>query len=100
MGADGKPDGPSLEPLIQFGIAGPSSPSRSTSSCASWSAHGIANWGWAIIVFTVIFTLVMLPTRIMMTKSSFKMMRIQPKVDAIKKRYRAPEDERPQAQPR
>ena len=29
----------------------------------------------------------MLPTRFMMMKSSLKMMRIQPKVDAIKKRY-------------
>ncbi len=29
----------------------------------------------------------MLPTRFMMMKSSLKMMRIQPKVEAIKKRY-------------
>jgi YidC/Oxa1 family membrane protein insertase len=87
MGADGKPDGPSLEPLIEFGfwsfIAKP----------LYWILrflvqHGIANWGWAIIVFTAIFTLVLLPSRIMMTKSSLKMMRIQPKVDAIKNRYR------------
>ena len=86
MGADGKPDGPSLEPLIEFGF---------------WAflakplyiilrfmvSHGIPNWGWAIIVFTLVFTLALLPTRIMMTKSSLKMMRIQPKLDAIKKRY-------------
>ncbi len=49
--------------------------------------HGIGNWGWAIIVFTIIFSLVMLPTRFMMMKSSLKMMRIQPKVDEIKRRY-------------
>ena len=52
--------------------------------------HGRArhrNWGWAIILSTVIFNLALLPTRFMMTKSSLKMMRIQPKVDAIKKRY-------------
>ena len=49
--------------------------------------HGIGNWGWAIILSTVIFNLTLLPTRLMMTKSSLKMMRIQPKVDAIKKRY-------------
>jgi YidC/Oxa1 family membrane protein insertase len=85
-GVDGKPDGPSLEPLIQFGL---------------WAfiakplylllrfmvLHGIGNWGWAIILSTVIFNLTLLPTRLMMTKSSLKMMRIQPKVDAIKKRY-------------
>jgi YidC/Oxa1 family membrane protein insertase len=86
MGADGKPDGPSLEPLIEFGF---------------WTflakplyiilrfmvSHGISNWGWAIILFTTVFTLVLLPSRIMMTKSSLKMMRVQPKLDAIKKRY-------------
>jgi YidC/Oxa1 family membrane protein insertase len=86
MGADGKPDGPSLEPLIEFGF---------------WTflakplyivlrfmvSHGISNWGWAIILFTTIFTVILLPSRIMMTKSSLKMMRIQPKLDAIKKRY-------------
>jgi YidC/Oxa1 family membrane protein insertase len=87
MGADGKPDGPSLEPLIEFGfwtfIAKP----------LYWILrflvqHGIPNWGWAIIAFTAIFTIVLLPSRIWMTKSQLKMMRIQPKVDAIKNRYR------------
>jgi YidC/Oxa1 family membrane protein insertase len=86
MGAEGKPNGPSLEPLIEFGF---------------WTflakplyvilrfmvSHGISNWGWAIILFTTIFTVILLPSRIMMTKSSLKMMRIQPKLDAIKKRY-------------
>lgn len=85
-GNDGKPTGPTLEPLIQFGM---------------WSIiakplyvalrflyeHGIGNWGWAIIVITVIFNLALMPTRIKMMKSSLKMMRIQPKVEALKKRY-------------
>jgi YidC/Oxa1 family membrane protein insertase len=86
IGADGKPTGPSLESLIQFGwmtvIAKPL-----YIVLRFMVEHGIGNWGWAIIVFTVIFSLVMLPTRFMMMKSSLKMMRIQPKVDAIKKRY-------------
>ena len=86
MGADGKPDGPSLEPLIEFGfwtfIAKPL-----YIILRLMVTHGISNWGWAIIVFTTLFTLVLLPTRILMTRSSLKMMRIQPKVDAIKKRY-------------
>ncbi len=87
IGPDGKPSGPNLQPLIQFG---------------SWLGiiakflyvvlrfmveHGIGNWGWAIILFTVLFTLLVLPARLMMTKSSLKMMRVQPKADAIKKRY-------------
>lgn len=88
-GAGGKPTGPSLEPLIQYtwlafiakpiyyalrylrGLLGP----------------GDYNWGWAIIIVTFIINLCMLPTRYLMLKSSFKMMRIQDKVTALKKRY-------------
>lgn len=87
IGPDGKANGPTLQPLIQFG---------------SWLGiiakflyvvlrfmveHGMGSWGWAIIIFTVVFTLLMLPARLMMTKSSLKMMRVQPKADAIKRRY-------------
>ncbi len=83
---DGKPDGPSLSPLIQYGwmtvIAKPL-----YIILRFMVRMGISNWGWAIILFTAIFNLILLPTRLMMTKSSLKMMRIQPKVDAIKKRY-------------
>jgi YidC/Oxa1 family membrane protein insertase len=49
--------------------------------------HVIGNWGWAIIILTVIFNLVMFWPRITSMKSSLKMMRVQPKVDALKKRY-------------
>jgi YidC/Oxa1 family membrane protein insertase len=85
-GADGKPTGQSLEPLIQFGwltvIAKPL-----YLALRYLYEHGVGNWGWAIIIVTVIFNLLMLPTRFMMMKSSLKMMRIQPKVEALKKRY-------------
>jgi YidC/Oxa1 family membrane protein insertase len=87
--ADGKPDGPTLESLIQYGmwtiIAKP------LYLALRWLHNllgsGAYNWGWAIIIITVIFNLVLLPTRFMMMKSSLKMMRIQPKVEALKKRY-------------
>jgi YidC/Oxa1 family membrane protein insertase len=85
-GADGKPTGQSLEPLIPFGwltvIAKPL-----YLALRYLYEHGIPNWGWSIIVVTVLFNLLMLPTRFMMMKSSLKMMRIQPKVEALKKRY-------------
>ena len=48
---------------------------------------GINNWGWAIVIAGILLNLVTLPTRLMMMKSSLKMMRIQPKVEALKKRY-------------
>jgi YidC/Oxa1 family membrane protein insertase len=50
-------------------------------------AHGIPNWGWAILVLTLILNVAMLPTRVMMMKSSLKMQRIQPQMDAIKAKY-------------
>ena len=85
-GPDGKHDGPSLESLIQFGWL--------TIICKPLFvalrflySHLIANWGWDIIIFTVLFNLLLLPTRFMMMKSSLKMMRIQPKVEALKKKY-------------
>jgi YidC/Oxa1 family membrane protein insertase len=86
IGADGKPTGQSLEPLIQFGlwtlIAKPL-----YLALRFLNEHGVPNWGWDIIIITVIFNLLMLPTRLMMMRSSLKMMRIQPKVDALKARY-------------
>jgi YidC/Oxa1 family membrane protein insertase len=89
MGPDGNPTGPSLEPLIQFGmwtwIAKPLY--YALRFLRNLMGSGAYNWGWAIIVVTFIFTMAMLPTRIMMMKSSLKMARIQPKVDALKKRY-------------
>ena len=85
-GADGKPTGQSLEPLIQFGwltvIAKPL-----YLLLRFLNEHGVPNWGWDIILITVVFNLLMTPTRLMMMKTSLKTMRIQPKVDAVKRKY-------------
>jgi YidC/Oxa1 family membrane protein insertase len=88
-GPGGKPTGPTLEPLIQFGwwtvIAKPLY--LALRFLHDQLGSGLDNWGWAIIIATAIFNLLMLPTRFMAMKSSLKMMRIQPKVEALKKRY-------------
>jgi YidC/Oxa1 family membrane protein insertase len=84
--ADGTATGEDLKPLIQFGslkiIAEP------LFLLLRFVYGFVGNWGWAIIIVTVVFNLLMLPTRVMMMKSSLKMQRIQPKIDAIKKRMR------------
>jgi len=89
IGADGRATGQNLEPLVQFGwftvIAKPLY--IALRFLRDRLGPGAYNWGWAIIIVTVIFNLLMLPTRFMMMRSSLKMMRIQPKVDAIKRRY-------------
>jgi YidC/Oxa1 family membrane protein insertase len=88
-GPGGKPDGPSLEPLIEFGwMSIVSKPLYFALRFLRNSlGAGAYSWGWAIILFTALFNLLTLPTRVMMMKSSLKMTRIQPKVEAIKKRY-------------
>jgi YidC/Oxa1 family membrane protein insertase len=89
-GGDGKPSGPSLEPLIQLGwltvIAKPLY--LALRFLRTTLGAGGNNWGWAIILFTAAFNLIMMPTRFWAMKSSLKMMRIQPKVDVIKNRYK------------
>ncbi len=90
IGPDGQPNGPSLSPLIHFGwfsfIAKP------LYLAVRWLrgilGPGSNNWGWAIVIVGILLNLVTLPSRLMMTKSSLKMMRIQPKVDAIKNRFK------------
>jgi len=83
--ADGATTGEDLKPLIQFGwlkiIAEP------LFLLLRWVNGFVHNYGWAIIIVTLVFNLLMLPTRLMMMKSSLKMQRIQPRLDAIKKRY-------------
>ena len=50
--------------------------------------HIVSNWGWAILLLTLVINLAMLPTRIQMMKSALKMQRIQPEMDAIKEKYK------------
>ncbi|HEX4284007.1 MAG TPA: membrane protein insertase YidC [Terracidiphilus sp.] len=88
-GADGKQDGPGLDSLIQYGIW--TFIAKPLYLALRWLhtllGSGPYSWGWAIIIFTTTFTLIMLPFRFMAMRSSLKMMRIQPKVEALKKRY-------------
>jgi YidC/Oxa1 family membrane protein insertase len=85
--ADGTETGPNIEPILNFGWIG-------------WVAkplfvmlrfthdHIVPNWGWAILLLTVILNLAMLPTRITMMKSALKMQKIQPEMQQIKEKYK------------
>jgi YidC/Oxa1 family membrane protein insertase len=88
-GPDGKPTGPTLESLIQFGWLTVIAKPLYLALRFLYTALGAGyyTWGWAIIIVTVLFNVALFPTRIMMMRSSLKMMRIQPKVEALKKRY-------------
>jgi YidC/Oxa1 family membrane protein insertase len=86
-GPDGKPTGPDIEPIVSFGWM--KFISEPLFLILHWMhEHIIANWGWSILLLTLIINLAMLPTRITMMKSALKMQRIQPQMEAIKERYK------------
>jgi YidC/Oxa1 family membrane protein insertase len=49
------------------------------------------NYGWAIIIFTIIVRLVLYPLYHLQTKSMIKMRQIQPKIEEIRKKYKDPQ---------
>lgn len=89
--------GHSLEPLLDFGFWGwigkylfiglqwvhtviaPSHP----------GAHNYS-WGWAIVIFTIIIYMLLVPLRVQSMKGMIKMQRIQPQIDAVKAKYGNP----------
>ena len=78
--------GPTLERVVSFGWM--TVISKPLFLLLHWlHDHVVANWGWAILILTLILNVIMLPTRVMMMRSSLKMQRIQPQMDAIKARY-------------
>jgi YidC/Oxa1 family membrane protein insertase len=86
-GADGKPNGADIEPIVSFGWM--KLISEPLFLILHWMhEHIVSNWGWSILLLTLIINLAMLPTRITMMKSALKMQRIQPQMDAIKERYK------------
>jgi len=50
--------------------------------------HMIGNWGWAIVIQTLVINLVLLPLRISSMKSALKMQKIQPQMNSIKEKYK------------
>ena len=85
--ADGKPTGPSIEPILNFGFWG--FIAKPLFLVLRWvHEHIVANWGWAILVLTLVITLAMLPTRVKMMKSALKMQRVQPEMASIKEKYK------------
>ncbi|MHB8301775.1 MAG: membrane protein insertase YidC [Acidobacteriaceae bacterium] len=85
--ADGKPTGPDLMPIVHYGMF--SIVAKPLFYALRWiHNHVVPNWGWAILLLTVLITAAMLPTRITMMKSSIKMQRIQPQMNFIKEKYK------------
>jgi len=53
-----------------------------------WTYRYIPNWGWAIVVQTIIISVVLLPLRITQMKSMLKMQRVAPQIKSIQEKYK------------
>ncbi|HWO28558.1 MAG TPA: membrane protein insertase YidC [Candidatus Acidoferrum sp.] len=50
--------------------------------------HIVPNWGWAIVLQTLIISLLLLPLRVTQMKSMLKMQRVAPQIKAIQEKYK------------
>jgi YidC/Oxa1 family membrane protein insertase len=76
-----------LEPLLEFGFWGAIGKYLFL-SLQFIHAHVVSNWGWAIVILTILINILMLPFRIKTMQNGLKMQRIQPQMDAIKEKYK------------
>ena len=53
-----------------------------------WTYRYIPNWGWAIVVQTIIISVALLPLRITQMKSMLKMQRVAPQIKSIQEKYK------------
>jgi YidC/Oxa1 family membrane protein insertase len=84
---DGKPGGPDLRHVVDFGYF--SFFARPLFQWLKWTYHHMVhNWGWSIIILTVIINIALLPLRITSQKSALKMQKLQPQMKAIQDRYK------------
>jgi YidC/Oxa1 family membrane protein insertase len=78
---------PDLRGLINFGFFGIIA--RPLFLWLKWTYdHIVPNWGWAIVLQTLVISAGLLPLRISSIKSALKMQRVQPQMNAIKEKYK------------
>jgi YidC/Oxa1 family membrane protein insertase len=53
-----------------------------------WLHTYIPNWGWAIVVLTLIINMLLFPLRISSYKTTLKMQRVAPEIKAIQEKYK------------
>ncbi|MGA9210086.1 MAG: membrane protein insertase YidC [Terriglobales bacterium] len=81
-------EGPNLEDLVNFGeylgfIAKP------LFLWLKWTHdHWVPNWGWSIVIVTLIINVAMFPLKWSSMKSSLKMAKIAPQIKAIQEKYK------------
>ena len=77
---------PPLHGLVNFGwmefIADP------LFHALKWLHNYVPNWGWAIVVLTLVINMALFPLRISSYKTTLKMQRVGPEIKSIQERYK------------
>jgi len=77
---------PPLQSLVNFGwleiVADP------LFHALKWLHGYIPNWGWAIVILTLVVNMLLFPLRISGYKTTMKMQRVAPEIKAIQERYK------------
>jgi len=77
---------PDLRALINFGFFGVIA--RPLFLWLKWTYGWVQNWGWAIVIQTLIINLALLPLRVSSMKSALKMQKVAPQIKAIQEKYK------------
>jgi len=78
---------PDLRAIIDFGWLGIIA--RPLFLWLKWMhIHIVSNWGWAILLQTLVINLALLPLRLTQLKSMLKMQRVAPQIKSIQEKYK------------
>jgi len=78
---------PDLRKIIDFGWLGIIA--RPLFLWLKWMYnHIVANWGWAILLQTLVINVALLPLRLSQMKSMLKMQRVAPQIKSIQEKYK------------
>ena len=78
---------PRLDGLLDFGFFGVIA--KPLFLCLRYIyEHWVSNWGWAIIILTVLINMAMFPLKIKQIRSAQEMQRVQPVIKGIQDRYK------------
>jgi YidC/Oxa1 family membrane protein insertase len=77
---------PDLRAIIDFGWLGIIA--RPLFLWLKWMHKFVANWGWAILLQTLVINLALLPLRLSQMKSMLKMQRVAPQIKSIQEKYK------------
>lgn len=79
--------GSDLRAVVDFGMF--SFIARPLFAWLRWTHdHWVSNWGWSIIILTIIINIALLPLRVISMRSALKMQKIAPQIQSINDKYK------------